>query len=287
VWTGSNQADCGSCHDAGLNPAALGGLHEGHVFAAGLACADCHAAVVDLSDSIVGLALHVNGAVDTLTRDPAVCDQCHGNSAEACTSCHGGTDNLTGAPPVGLRGETATTQLAVGAHTTHMEGGTLADAFDCSDCHLVPTSLLSPGHYDPDSVAEMTWSALAGAGSTWNRAAATCENTYCHGNFSGGDAANTPVWTGSNQADCGSCHDAGTNPATLSGRHEKHINERNLDCIECHVTVVDAQDIIVGRSLHVNGADNVVFLRGGTYSGGSCTGLDGNACHGRKSWSNN
>ena len=284
LWTGSNQATCGSCHDVGSDPAQLQWKHQYHVAGAGLACEDCHASVVNDQLDITDLTLHVNGIADTLTRDPDACVSCHGPAPGSCITCHGGGDNLTGAPPLGLEGETLTSQRAVGAHTTHLEGGAVADAFACSDCHLVPGSLFSPGHLGADSVAELVWSTLAGSASSWNALAASCSNTYCHGEFSGGDGNNEPVWTGSNQADCGSCHDVGTNPRNLGGRHEKHVQGENLDCRECHVAVIDQLENIVGRDLHVDGKNDVAFLRGGTYNGGSCTGLNGAACHGRESW---
>jgi len=284
VWTGTDQAACGSCHDVGLNPATLGWKHEGHVFAAGLSCGECHSSMIDTLDNITDPSLHVNGQVDTLIRDQAVCDECHGASEEACTLCHGGTDNLTGAPPVGLRGETSTNQLAVGAHTIHLEGGTFADGFACETCHIVPTSLLSAGHYAPDSVAEMTWGPLAGSSSAWDRTTASCNDTYCHGNFRGGNDTNVPRWTSSNQAACGSCHDVGTDPGSLRDRHFKHVSEENLECYECHFTVVDGSNNIIGPGLHVNGANSVSIRLGGTYSGGSCSGLFGASCHGREDW---
>jgi predicted CxxxxCH...CXXCH cytochrome family protein len=278
VWTGTNQAGCGTCHDVGTDPGQLDWEHHAyHVSDAGLYCADCHASVTNTFLNIIGLPLHVNGQTDTLTRDPAICAACHGSGPEACTRCHGGIDNQSGAPPLGLRGETATSQLAVGAHT-------IADAFACSDCHLVPENFLDPGHIDPDSTAEMTWSDLAGAASSWNRSNATCSNVYCHGNFTGGSTSNSPVWTGANQANCGSCHDVGANPQDLSGRHEKHVVKENLDCNECHQTVVNQQLLIVGPQLHVNGLKNVSLLQGGTYQNGSCSGLNSANCHGSEQW---
>ncbi|MFH1756011.1 MAG: CxxxxCH/CxxCH domain-containing protein [Candidatus Latescibacterota bacterium] len=285
IWTSSNQAGCGSCHDVGANPETLHWEHHAyHVDSAGLSCADCHASVVNTSFDIIGLSLHVNGQVDTLIRDPAVCAACHGSGPDACTRCHGGADNLSGAPPLGLQGETTTSQLAVGAHTTHMEGGTLADAFACSDCHRVPSNFLAPGHFGPDSTAEMTWSALAGAASSWNRTSATCSNIYCHGNFTGGFRSNRPIWIASNQAGCGSCHDVGGNPENLSGRHDKHVREENLACNECHASVVNQQLLIIDSSLHVNGTKNVSLLRGGTYQNSSCSGLSGTNCHDPETW---
>jgi hypothetical protein len=64
--------------------------------------------------------------------------------------------------PRGLRGETATADLVVGAHTVHLEGGSIADGFACSDCHRVPTQMLEFGHLGVDSIAEVTWSNLEG-----------------------------------------------------------------------------------------------------------------------------
>ncbi len=285
IWTGADQAVCGSCHDVGANPELLGWEHHAyHVGTLGLSCADCHASVIDEGYNIIGLSLHVNGRADTLARDPAVCAGCHGSGPEVCTRCHGGTDNLTGAPPVGLSGETSADQLAVGAHTMHMEGGSLADAFACSDCHIVPSSVADGGHLDLDSIAEITWSALAGPAASWNRSTAACSNIYCHGNFSGGFISNSPVWTGSNQAECGSCHDIGGNPALLSGRHDDHISGENLECADCHASVVNQIYQIIGRNLHADGGTTVSFRNGGTYQNGTCSGLNGATCHGTETW---
>ena len=287
LWTGAGQADCGSCHDTGVDPGLLGWEHEYHVETAGLTCGDCHASVVDTLLNITNPLLHVNGRPDTLTRDPSLCRKCHGSGPDVCASCHGGLDNQTGAPPAGLRGETLTTQLAVGAHTAHVEGNSVTDGIACSDCHLVPSRPIEFGHFGADSIAEMTWSSLAGAASSWERGAAECSNTYCHGNFLGGNASNSPIWTAAGQAGCGSCHDAGGNPAFLSGRHWKHVEDENFDCIECHVSVVDRFLNVVNRSLMVNGRKDVSFLRGGTYQNGSCSGLPSAPCHGSEDWEDN
>lgn len=287
LWTGAGQATCGSCHDVGSNPDLLGWEHEYHVETVGATCSDCHASVVDTLLNITNPFLHVNGVVDTLIAGRSLCNVCHGSGPGACLGCHGGVDNQTAAPPLGLRGETSTTQLAVGAHTTHMEGSSITDGIECSDCHKVPANLIDPTHLGVDSIAEITWSSLAGASSSWNRGTATCSNVYCHGRFTGGKASNAPVWTAAGQAACGSCHDVGSNPNLLSGRHEKHVVEENLDCVECHVTVVDRQLNVVNLSLMVNGRKDVSFLKGGTYQNGSCSGLATGSCHGSESWYGN
>jgi len=271
IWTAAGQANCGSCHDAGADPASLAWKHEFHLNYAGLQCADCHAMVVDTLDSIIGRSLHVNGVADTLTRDSAVCARCHGSGPIACTSCHGGTDNTTGAPPVGLEGETATTDRAVGAHTAHVEGGIIADAFDCVECHIKPADLLSPGHLGSDSIAEITWGDIAPApGATYDTIAGTCSNTYCHGNFAAGYVANAPVWTGTGQAACGSCHEVTGSPADLKWKHAYHVGSVGLRCADCHAAVVDTLSNIVGPALHVNGVADTL-----TRDASICA-----ACHG-------
>jgi len=284
VWTGgAGQASCGSCHDVGGNPDKLGWKHEYHV-GQGLRCADCHAGVVDTLDHVTDLTRHVNGIVDTLTRDAAVCQTCHGGAPSTCVYCHGGTDNLTGAPPLGLRDEVASSTLAVGAHSAHVENGALADAFDCTECHLKPSDITTPGHYGVDSIAEITWGGIAPApGISWNRGAATCANTYCHGNFPNGFSGNTPVWTaGGGQAACGSCHDVGNDPKQLSGRHEKHVTDKGYACAACHAGTVNLSLNIVGPDLHVNDSVEVIFGTGqGNWDGTDCTNV---GCHGRESW---
>lgn len=283
VWTAPGQAECGSCHDAGSNPGDLGLIHQIHLSDSGLVCADCHAQVVDSSLTIVMPSLHVNGVTDLSTPYQPRCDACHGTGPDACTHCHGGLDNMTGAPPQGLRGETSAATLAVGAHTTHVEGGYVADAFPCTECHLVPTRLTDPGHWEIDSTAEITWGVLAGGSSQWNRATGACSNTYCHGNFAGGYPANAPVWIAPAQAACGSCHDDGTNPDDLSGRHRKHVRGENIECYECHSATVDAGPTIIGKAVHVDGQKTVKFgSRQITYQNGTCSGPG--ACHEPEDW---
>jgi predicted CxxxxCH...CXXCH cytochrome family protein len=254
VWTGVNQARCGSCHDTGGQPASLGWKHEFHVITVGLKCRDCHAGVVDSALHIINPALHVNGVIDTLRFDTTVCAQCHSGN-QSCISCHGGTDNKTGAPPKGLRGETSTTTLAVGAHTTHVDGKTQVDGFSCTACHVTPTSIGAPGHLGPDSIAEVTWGDISNlnGNASWNRSQHTCASTYCHGKFVGGNATNVPNWTGTNQGACGTCHDIGANPVNLAWRHDLHVGSFGLKCADCHANVVDTLLTITDRVLHVNG----------------------------------
>ncbi|HWR84200.1 MAG TPA: CxxxxCH/CxxCH domain-containing protein [Candidatus Deferrimicrobium sp.] len=283
IWTAPDQAGCGSCHDVGNDPVTLGLTHQIHLIVNGLVCVDCHSGVVDSSLTIITPALHVNGVANVSPLDQTLCDQCHGTSPDACIHCHGGVDNQTGAPPKGLHGEVSAAELAVGAHTTHMEGSYVSDGFGCRECHLVPTRLSDTGHWAVDSTAEITWGTLAGSASQWDRGTRKCGNVYCHGGFSGGYSNNTPNWIAPGQAACGSCHDDGTNPGDLSGRHEKHVREKDVECYECHSATVDAGLAIIGKSVHVDGQKTVVFgAKEITYQNGTCSGPE--ACHEAESW---
>jgi len=190
------------------------------------------------------------------------CLDCHGSGGPSCTRCHGGVDNMTGAPPTGLEGELSDTSLAVGAHTAHLDSSGIALPTACFACHEVPLFLLSPPHLDslfqtgqiPDAIAEIVWHGISDpGGATWDRSSRTCAGTYCHGSFPGGNSSNRPVWTAANQAGCGSCHDVGIDPARLLWKHEYHVDTAGLACANCHASVIDDLLGIVNPGLHVNG----------------------------------
>src|SRR5512133_531951 len=180
VWTaGSGQAACGTCH--GAPPPSP------HV--PNPDCGKCHDGYGSGASS-VNTATHVNGTIDVKTL--------------ACNSCHG--SDLTPAPPTGVAGDTSTASLAVGAHQQHLGGGTLGKIVACSQCHVVPAAM---NH--ANGVVEITWGTLAAKGGAlpvWDPVSATCSSTYCHGDFTGGNAMNAPSWTvvDGSQAVCGSCH---------------------------------------------------------------------------------
>ncbi|MDF1544412.1 MAG: CxxxxCH/CxxCH domain-containing protein [bacterium] len=254
VWNQSGQAVCGSCHDVEDNPDQLGWKHDEHVRLFGLLCVDCHQTVVDSALNIVGPEWHVNAVADTSILNQALCDDCHAGGGASCSLCHGGKDNNSGAPPYSLSGDSLRTVRAVGAHTVHLSGDRLSTGVMCEDCHIVPTGVGDPGHYDTLYSAELTFSALANPATIWDTLASSCENSYCHGNFAGGYPANTPIWTGdSSQAVCGSCHDVGANPADLSYEHLIHTTDFQLPCWSCHNSVVDINSEIKEKSLHING----------------------------------
>lgn len=189
-----------------------------------------------------------------------------GQVVSACTTCHGGEDNQTGAPPRDVSGRSDPSLPSVGAHTAHVQLGatSLAGAFDCDACHVKPTSVDSPGHTSGANL--ITFGALATANGTvvprYDTGTYGCSSVYCHGAFPGGNASNVPVWNaGSSQAACGTCHGNPLNtPSALPGAHARLASgSTNATCNVCHPDTVDVDGTIkVAGGSHVNGAVDVL-----------------------------
>ncbi len=198
------------------------------------------------------------------------CLTCHPQSPEGCVVCHGGVDNQTGAPPEDLDRNTSNMARGVGAHTVHLSDGTSYLGFDCTICHNVPVAFNEQGHADSELPAELEFSGHAvfdGANPGWDENALTCENTYCHGNWSlpkdstswdfaySGDIMEgnnaSPSWTEPGSVVCGSCHDlppVGHNPS-----------EPN-ECTNCHSSVLDGNLQFKDNLKHINGKVNVLNM---------------------------
>lgn len=197
------------------------------------------------------------------------CLTCHTQpeGPEACNTCHGSSQNF--APPKDLQGNTDTSAPGVGAHQPHLTDTTWTSAFtrDCQLCHRMPQRYGDPMHVledDTPGEADISFGDVATdsgkVAARWNRATLTCENIYCHGafRFSKNESANqwayadsvitgnnpALVWNsvGTGQADCGSCHDLPP---------KGHIAATT--CNGCHPRVVDANNNIIDRTLHING----------------------------------
>lgn len=242
---------CGTtCH---TNPP--GGTHP-----ADDKCGSCHDAVITSWDPITKSAvwkdrkLHVDGVVQ--------------KSVLSCTSCHG-DPAVNEAPPKGTKGETSTSQKAVGAHQAHLASATWHRDVACTDCHAKPTS---PTH--SNGVTDFAYGAVStadGASPAYDGTTATCSGVYCHGTtllpaVSGGSVKRAPVWTtldGTYDACGASCHTnppGGTHPSTTS-------------CPTCHGAVITSYDpttktaVWKDKNLHINGVVDRVDL--------TCT-----SCHG-------
>ncbi len=207
------------------------------------------------------------------------CTQCHTSPAgpEACNTCHGDFNDTTGvriSPPRAVNDETSTSYRGVGAHLSHTFNNDLRDPLDCEECHIVPQSVFDPTHIDGTPHAEITFGDLAQnnvANPVFNSDSLKCSNVYCHGNFvflkdsAGGNSWNytdtaivgnkfSPHWTqlDDTQAECGTCHDL-----PPKGHQNAGNDPTASTCGGCHVGIVDANGIIVGKDKHINGQKNV------------------------------
>ncbi|MBI2503014.1 MAG: CxxxxCH/CxxCH domain-containing protein [Candidatus Latescibacteria bacterium] len=178
------------------------------------------------------------------------CLTCHAGTPESCTTCHGSSEGI--APPEDTQGNRETSFYGVGAHQAHLGQGSLSAALNCIDCHHFPQGFADPAHIDGDGRAELSFGARASANGSvpaYDPQANTCAGTYCHSGGKMGSQA-VPVWTevGSGQAACGTCH--GLPPAQETG-HPPVVAP--LTCATCHSRVVDADNIIIDATLHLNG----------------------------------
>lgn len=207
------------------------------------------------------------------------CDGCHQAGWRTnCTYCHGGDDNLTGAPPRDLDGNKDPGTLSFPAHSAHVMAS-IATPFDCVQCHTKPTDVMSVDHIFDDShgSADVNFGGLSPAGSFDG---ASCSQLYCHGD---GQGNNGTVVKTSVAMQCDSCHpdiNSGNNAFSgMSGEHRRHMNQ-GITCDECHADVVGADNqSILDPSLHVNGSITNTFTQAGFSMNGNgrCDG----SCHGK------
>ena len=305
TWTtvdGSQDA-CGTCH----------GLPPDPPHSASTTCETCHGDVMGVGTVIIEPTLHIDGIVQASGTHPAgwadptghgaaantnglgscqvchganllggtsgiSCQTCHAGWETDCTFCHGGTSNMTGAPPDGVNGETIPTDLAVGAHTEHVEATTMHAAWNCDRCHITPSSATTAGHIDGDGQAELTFDGLNPV-AAYDSGTGVCSNLYCHG--SGQTDTGTEDWdTDPPTLSCNSCHYDWTSSTaeldTMSGAHRFHLQSGHA-CSFCHQTTVDVSNTIIDGISHVDGSPDVTQDFGMTWEpiGRVCSG----ACH--------
>jgi len=203
------------------------------------------------------------------------CLTCHSQTSgpEACNTCHGNFAYVNRpAPPRDLSNNTLKTFPGVGAHTAHLYENISGATVACNQCHIVPSTLKSPGHIGADGKAEIVWGDLAklrGDGvnpnllPVYDSTAYTCSNTYCHGYFKNGNLTNAVKWT--EKADCGTCHGNATTKNPLPGGTHPQASS----CQSCHSKTVQMVNgvLTVKKEFHINGINEINEV--------SC-----NSCHG-------
>ena len=326
TWGNAATGACGTCHDAAAGTLTTGkhDKHMGNNAVAGkynYTCHKCHNDVIS-EGGVLSTSLHVNRSLnvkmDTVTNPSAspynmttnTCANtyCHGNFNGGIASTVADWD-LTGAGSGGACGEChllAPSKISFGVHDKHTDAS--GYNYDCSDCHSgivsgkegAAISLVSISSHANFAVNVAFSAARAdkpgSLGAAYNTVSFECTNTYCHGDFNGGNGGNIPVWNNTAAAACGSCHDTAPQNLTDSGSHNVHTNSAsyNYDCSYCHYTVAVGSEALPGslavqdNTKHVNFQNNVIFDAGSSdksygantvadYTAGVCSNT---YCHG-------
>ena len=211
LWSDTTPLGCGDCH---------GSPPTGHFPGP---CTNCHEEPNADGTALSGALLHLNGKVDL------------GDGSGQCGACHGRGDDPW---------------PATGAHPSHASP-TLSDPVACSNCHVVPATVMDPTHLD--GVVHVTLAGLAvarDAGASWD--GESCTSVACHGAQLADVPAVVPRWDDDSGAAsaCGACH-----PIPPS----QHTSSTSCDRATCHgrEVVRNAQGVpsiaAAGRSLHIDG----------------------------------
>jgi len=240
-----NSRDCVKCH---THNSAFRSIYG--------ACGDCHGFKAT-GYSPVSKNTMVKDLTNALGPDPLNygSHQRHNIAKMTCGACHSSTNH--GLATAEWSGDN---ELEIGFNINK-------DTFPGFN----PTATITGGtFYGTDNLnAPFVWT--AGPGTTITPIGdynASC-STYCHGTWTGNSGSNTtPIWVGTAQVACGTCHNAtGAVPPT-SGSHEKHAGNTGaglgIACNKCHATYANYTG-----SAHINGKVewSLAQYAGSTYSG--------------------
>ncbi len=247
---------CQSCH---------GTLFDGKGVTS-KSCLTCHKVVHDKSFGIYGSGNYHTKYIRQNQYDILSCQSCHGQKYDgagvkekSCLTCHNKQDGpencgtchsaVKATAWKGLFGKNN-----IGVHQSHMN-----TEIACNSCHIIPVRLLSNGHLGSDNKAEVKFDTITYIANNqiYNSNNQTCSNTYCHGNFKGGNGNVSVTWTdgSGNAAKCGSCHGDVTKTTLEEKAFPKtgHPNIGSMKCNQCHSRTVDANMNIISNVYHVNG----------------------------------
>ncbi len=302
-------ATCGTCHrDMYSDPAATGG-HVQHAQNAdtGFDCRICHSSggsanpnnhangTIDLAFSGVGANTVYSQGSHTPGNGYGTCSSsnCHGRrtiswgastATPLCDKCHGSSSTTGFYTTAGPGTSTDSSDPRIGAHFRHITSAQsqyqFSSKIDCSECHVKPAGVYSPGHIDSALPVEINFGTIATSGILYNYTSVptyssgdrTCTNTWCHGagmpsNQGTGAYANTvedggtlgtpvtPAWnspllTGIAANDCTRCH---SYPPPAPNSNYTHFGKTATDCNSCHSNVKPDGTGFLDPSRHVNG----------------------------------
>jgi predicted CxxxxCH...CXXCH cytochrome family protein len=214
-WNETVPMSCGDCH--GSPPARH---YPG-------ACTTCHREANADGTALTPGPLHMNGKVDL------------GDGSGTCGACHGAGDDPW---------------PRTAAHPRH-ETQAITTPIECTNCHVVPDSVLAPGHLD--GVVRIAFSGRALArGALPAYDGSSCRDVACHGANLREPPAVVPSWmdTSGAASACGACH--GAPPVN-------HTASTSCDRSTCHGTEVSrsVQGVLgitpSGENLHINGVVDV------------------------------
>lgn len=239
---GDDTGSPSSTHPEGYDAASVHGLEAKQQ---AQDCTSCHGA-------------DLNGQGDAVS-----CDTCHASVTADwktdCTFCHGSAESPD--PWEDIDDSTDLASLSFSAHAAHLTDSSTKLAFDCEQCHDVPTDVFTAGHLFTDDttlgVAEVAFAGGISSEGAYN-GGGSCSNLWCHGNGTdhNGEATVTDEFES-----CDSCHPSidstGAEVAVLGGKHQVHMEYDDggdyLDCADCHRGTSADFEVIEHPEVHVNG----------------------------------
>lgn len=283
--------NCQPCHadpfdgGPGSNPrfnVGIGNLTNG--------CEDCHTVGTAHPAPIWSGATNNNhktaGKLDT------ACALCHGatlngGAGPACSRCHTAGDPLVDINCASCHGDPPGGDSRPNRDGSHSVHNVLAKVTgQCLACHN-GFGTNSTQHYDENDPANVslitTYMAKTGT-LAYDPASNSCSGVSCHGGLA------TPHWetgTLNVNTDCLSCHERGTAQYNSfdSGKHKKHVEEKNIFCTQCHDTGKLATIHFSGMDtpqLEGNPADTLLNLL--NYTSDTGLGCNVSGCHGTERW---
>ena len=273
----------GTCHNFSHSGSTWIGAAGGRFHPAGYAAAAMHGPDMELQRNDCrgchGTTL-TGGTKGNFDTAPPSCDSCHNGGAAWRTNCagycHGSATNA--APPKDIGAGGASQGQAFIAHQAHVTAGKVRGAGVCTDCHTMPTDILSANHIFDSTPgrAEVVLTNGFDKKATYNYTTQQCSTSYCHGN---GQASNGTIADGAPAPSCTTCH---SRSGLSQGQHPTHHDADTCDA--CHADTSSGKGTTIKTlALHINGTKDVNMSPSNmTWNAANLTCKGG--CHGTESW---